>query len=877
LGFNGVLKVLKIFYADCFMNGSVKPGTKLDFLSLHTSLKKTLAKELESVFTQIEKETTNPKWLTYAGDAKKIIASSSSEDLINVISNLGRKPTYKEDYFSSDLRKDIDECLKEIKKFDSYLGYNKDHWPLFEEANRELFNLAQDFCTRLVFEKCRQGNLSSLDLEIFTLLIIRKHPEISELFALDWDAWFLDEYQDTSPAQVEILKAFTSRAPVYVVGDPQQSIYLFRGADVRVFFERQNEVKAHGGKLSELKTNYRSRPELLKCINDILPCLGEGFKPMDPRTEKPDSKDTVLFVGIEEAQNEDESKNIKPKSLIASFVNSKVGQGAAYGDFAILARTNDVLIEVATELEAQGIPTEIHSASGYYRRREILDIFSLLKFIVNPHDNLNFIRLVRSPWFRILDQDIFTFVQKRDKDTKNYFDLATTELKGHPVLVYLNELQIRARTKGILLTLIDAVREVGMIDFSHKHDASGRREANIWKFISQLQEAERAPGFSYTEFILKTERAQEDGSDDTDAVSVVEPNRVALMTIHKAKGLKFKHVIIARMDKEPKFASSRAHEYPLIYNKQLNQFNVCLPVPPDDKKVHTPVGTSHLSTVTLAESEEFSRLLYVALTRAEHSLFLHAQGKKGNEFPKRSWMAMVLKAKPVREALSGEYNGPDYRTEIFTYNKIVGAKSRSVTYQGILVNRYEFKSLSALKKRLSVTALLEENPASEGQSQVLSPQELEKSLRAPALGTKIHKLFEALKYDINLNPKDWVEDKNLIEPIERTLIRNDPPLKKIILNGHVEWGFQALTQRGVIEGQIDLWGVVDGVLWVIDYKSGSDKYLDKAFKQLEIYAYFLMQSNNFAKANLGVVYPLTGNALTRTFSMSADFKKQYGF
>ena len=267
----------------------------------------------------------------------------------------------------------------------------------FVKYSEQIENLGTVYDQKIKDEKFELGLLSSDDLELFTADILRTEPDLAKAFASHWDYWLVDEYQDTSPLQVEIMSQLRGDSPVYMVGDPQQSIYLFRGARVEVFDKESKRIIKAGGQSSELTKNYRSKPELLAAINDLIKDLGPSFEQMHPRLDEFNPE--VEALRIVQTTKEDEYNY----QGIIKFITDKLNSGAELGDFCVLGKTNNLLLKVASELESAGLFCSVHSASGYYSRREIIDLISLLKFLVNPHDNMNLIRLLKSPWFRVED------------------------------------------------------------------------------------------------------------------------------------------------------------------------------------------------------------------------------------------------------------------------------------------------------------------------------------------------------------------------------------------------------------------------------------------------------------------------------------------
>jgi ATP-dependent exoDNAse (exonuclease V) beta subunit len=131
--------------------------------------------------------------------------------------------------------------------------------------------------------------------------------------------------------------------------------------------------------------------------------------------------------------------------------------------------------------------------------------------------------------------------------------------------------------------------------------------------------------------------------------------------------------------------------------------------------------------------------------------------------------------------------------------------------------------------------------------------------QAQTLGTRIHKAFEALKY--GHAPAAAFE-----KPVEFVLQLEQPPVRELIACGHSEWGFQVQTSARVIEGQIDLWGKVDGRIYVVDYKSGSPQAKEEAFAQLQVYAWALRRFGHKEPIEMVVIYPLAEKYESREFT-----------
>lgn len=821
--------------------------------------------DLDRVLCLIADESSSDKWVDYAGHFRSCLKQAESDlDITKALENLkawGRKPPYtkKKPPFTDSLNGEFETLKKEFDSLSNKEGLSPKYFEKYIELASYIDELGKNFDSILKQEKYSTGLIDSEDLELFSLDILRQEPELGSAFASSWDYWLVDEYQDTSPTQVEIMSKLRGSRPVYMVGDPQQSIYLFRGARVEVFKQEEKRILESGGKGGLLSKNYRSRPELLKAINDIVKDLGEGFSPMQPREESYDAKAEVLTL-LKSAKSDDE-----PYQGIVNYIIEKVNAGAKLDDFCVLAKANNTLLKVSQALEASGLSCSVHAASGYFSRREVIDMLSLLKFLVNPHDNLNLVRLLKSPWFRFADENILQF---KSKDTHSYW-IKMSELFPDDIRVRkLKESLAMSEKLGYLEAFRTLLFDSGIVDLSHWHDSTGRRESNIWKLITELRSQERLSGFNPVQLFRRFERALDKLDDESDAVASKEPNRVNLMTIHKSKGLKFKYVILPNMEKSFRGSSSRGHDILFMDDEKLNRWSPLAPVGDKREYKHSAGALFALEEMSEREKQEALRLLYVAVTRAEAGLCFQATY---DEEPSESSWAHLLSCwksgEGVHEKEQYSFTVKYSPFEKLQLESLQDKKAKTVR------EPFELKAESGTKQRFSVTSLIEGLAKAQPEQQATQNIErIAKSIKAPSLGSILHGVFERMRYQEHFDLVTYLSDKlgdeaeSFIESTDYVLGLNEPPMADLIQTGHVEWGFQVKTSKGILEGQIDLWAEQGGHVWVVDYKSGSTKHSDKAFQQLKYYAWALNKAFGHKSFKLAVVYPLSAEVKVQDFS-----------
>lgn len=783
--------------------------------------------------------------------------------------------------------------------------YDPEVWKILVFSCEQVEKVGCAFSSAFRKAKRDEGLLEISDLELLAMECIREHPQTARSFWEEWDHWLIDEYQDTSPFQVEILRHLVGHRPCFIVGDPQQSIYLFRGARSEVFAEKEEEIVKGKGRRELLTVNRRSRPELLLFFNDFFGRMETSFQPMEPflsgdRKIDPDRVVATIYQApaIEEpAQSHPDERNVEagdtagaPRNqnemrAIVRHIQDLLQSGVRPEDVCVLARTNRVLAEVAGWLSRYRIPTHVHVAAGFFDRREVRDALALLKFLVNPHDHFNLIELLRSPWFRVPDTVLAELTIRKpeslwralvsERSAADEFE-AVRRLQRH-----LDEVQVFGVSETFRRILVHS----GFIDFSHAHDVSGRRESNIWKLLSRLQSEECKPGFNPLQFIASclSDVKFDEGNSEGDAVAAVEPDRVNLMTVHASKGLEFKHVVLPRMEQRPRLTTNEE----FTFDERKQKWAVRVPLGADKDMIGSLPEKTWLENFQKQELHEHARVLYVALTRAVESVFLSWSGEPA----RHSWAGMV------RFDLT-----PGFHSEVsYTYRVLHGEiDPREITssHEERIVPRAPWGVVTEppgpfalpadpnAPKSLSVTQMLDRK---EGRHFVsASNPDVVRRLTVASRGTAVHRLMELLKYPsaqgrTELLIAKWFsgQEKQVLDGVEFVRSLQTPPLAQIIRNGFVEYGFTMMIEGAVVEGQMDLWGRTDaGEAWIIDYKTGTPENREKAFEQMALYSLALRRSGQLTRdepLRLAAVYPFAREVFIEDEPTAERIRRLFGF
>jgi ATP-dependent helicase/nuclease subunit A len=823
-GFDRILAMCRLYSQALREQGELRAAELADLQAVTDRYLHECRGQLADLAVQLEKLTNEGKWLTYVAELRQFVETWSTPSLEGLPTRPRRNNKQPE---LEDLHLLVEGVIGRVKKDLERNCWRQSLWPDLQQEWTRFAPLAQQFAAKLEALKEQMSSYEMIDLELKSLEILRSKPFLGAIFAENWDYWMIDEYQDTSPLQVTVMQALIGEQPKYLVGDPQQSIYLFRGAEVAVFAQAEEEIGAAGGQRIQLSKNYRSEPDLLNWINDFMASIGPNFVRMEPRGPLGEVRSCVTLY-----RAPDEQKEIQ--GLVARIEQLLTG-GARLEEICVLSRTHRGLLDISRVLKDYGYPTHVHAARGFGQRREVIDAAALWKFLVNPHDNLNLMILLRSPWFFVSDEQLTEFMRQRPTSLWTSL-LAKSDLPE--ALERLKHCRQEVSKWGLVCSFERALSANALLDLSLQNDPAGRKESNLWKLIARARQLEREGGQSLLNLM-------DDGlndplnTEDGDATSAQEPNCINLMTIHGSKGLEFDHILLPRMHESPRTSSTE------VFGAKNQLFHFPVWLESEAEFVASPLDFAQTRAKRQKELEEYDRWLYVALTRAKRTLTLSWTEPQRDSWAARStWFTQR----------AGEYQRESYRYQMLEELPDPQPYSSSINVSAEVLPPFRQNIEASAPDRHSVTELVEaEKPA-------LRQANLLQRWQAQALGTRLHRLFEGLKYQ--REPQIGEQDR---EAVDYLLQLQDPPLRELLQHGEVEWGFQIQTAKQMIEGQIDLWAKHDGRLYVVDYKSGSPKAVEEAFQQLSLYAWALRRFGHEEPIEMVVIYPLKQKLERRAF------------
>ena len=465
-----------------------------------------------------------------------------------IVKNLLMKMKFDETYFET-VQAPFDDILKNIfKKYEAYM---------FES------NL-------LDFE----------DLLVLTIKLLKQEKHIKEYYNNTFKYVLVDEFQDTNNVQYELIKLLVNENKnLFIVGDEDQSIYAFRGANIENINKFKRDFK--GYYLVLLEQNYRSTNNILLAANNIIKFNSKRI-PKNLFSEKGSGELITHYKGVT-ARDEVE--------FVAMKILSMVRKGYKYNDFAILYRANSTSRQFEDVLLQKQIPYRIVGNTSFFKRKEIKDFTAYLRFILNHDDAFSFLRVVSAPRRGIGPTTIekitsyaaennVTFSESLNQSANYLGKNASSKLDEFMAL--MNDFRVKLDELPLKEFIDYIIGKSGYLKMLEKDDKGDVRYENLLEFKTIITENNDIYGdiskeemltYMLEDFALKSDESKEDIEDG-----------VTLMTLHAAKGLEFKVVFLVALEMGM-FPLARAFD---------NKF----------------------------EFEEERRLMYVGVTRAKEKLFL---------------------------------------------------------------------------------------------------------------------------------------------------------------------------------------------------------------------------------------------------------------
>jgi ATP-dependent helicase/nuclease subunit A len=708
------------------------------------------------------------------------------------------------------------------------------------------------------FESAKGSGLDFMDLLLRASGLLAENPQVARRLGERFRHIFVDEFQDTDPLQAGVLRAIAADGRpgrLFVVGDPKQSIYGFRRADIQVYRKFREGMVAAGGEDVPLARNFRSRPDLLATLNGLFSRIltgGEDFSPaytpVVPNREDPGEGHPVSLYRLDPSV--DEAKFLAALvRRIAGGVKVRDRDGterpASFRDIAVLYRSDasgQVLSGYRKALAETGIPHVVPSRKGFFLRQEIQDLRMALSAVDVPADPSARHAALKTIFFGLSDEEIVKLYGE---------DPAAVPDRVRDAIALLSRLSAR-RGRSSLPDLLAALYGETGVDFVASRLPDGERIVrNLSKAAEMARAFEWGGAGSLKLFLAEIRRKAAEGREEDEVPDFEEgEDAVRLSTIHGAKGLEFPVVILGGISRGGRrgpegLRADRVRGLSAVIFPGFRTYSAFRQVP----------GAGRPVTFEQWEMEKMNaeerRLLYVAATRAKDRLYL-VDGGKGAGSTLRD---------ALREGTSGATSAGEGRCFV------TGLAGERLRLHGSPADGSAGELL-----RVAVTAdLREETPRAAarvvlpaiaaGRDAEMPPAppapaatpvslaEMHDRSRGKRFGEKVHRVFEAFPPVAdpwpppgNPLPVIWGEGEEhrwnaIVTAVRSSSLRRELRCSRVV---GTELPLLRVRDGTVVEARADL--VVRapgsaGELWVIDYKAGErDRELEgEYFLQLREY------------------------------------------
>ncbi|MFA9290344.1 MAG: ATP-dependent helicase [Solirubrobacteraceae bacterium] len=508
-----------------------------------------------------------------------------SQDALNVIKKLTEELQLDKDIYKPK------QVLQRISQLKNNLITVKIYFSSNEliEADAMAMKPKMGDLYKAYVERCfKSGAMDFDDLLLRTNEILTRFPEVLVKYQDRFRYILVDEYQDTNHSQYLIVKALAARHEnICVVGDDAQSIYAFRGANIRNILNFQQNYP--DAKLLKLEQNYRSTKNIVNAANSIIK-HNQNQLEKTVWTENEEGQRLMVYNAL--------SDNDEAQFIASTLFEKSVLNNYKYSDFAILYRTNAQSRAIEESLRKRNIPYKVFGGISFYQRKEVKDFLSYLRLLINKNDEEALLRIINYPKRAIGETSIQRLIvgaNQKSTTIRNLIDNIAfesvslglnkgTAYKLEEFAVMLASFEVFAETHNGYEIADHIAKKSGFLKALREDDSpeSASRLENIQELLSSIQgfieeQIQLDDGdFSLANFLENVALVSDFKDDESEEDKA---NKVSLMTVHLAKGLEFPIVFIAGLEE---------NLFPSI-----------------------------MSINSRLEIEEERRLFYVAITRAE--------------------------------------------------------------------------------------------------------------------------------------------------------------------------------------------------------------------------------------------------------------------
>ena len=512
----------------------------------------------------------------------------------------------------------------------------------FESVLAPIHNALRDVVVAYADERRRAGELEFQDLLVRASRLLESNQAVASDIRQRFKRLLIDEFQDTDPLQTRIVDAITQgeQGRAFFVGDPKQSIYRFRRADIQQFNQVKREQEDG---LTRLTQNFRSAPGVTDFVNAVFkPLMLDGgadqaaWEDLNPdRPPLEDGGRAVTVVGDEYEAQVDDVRVLEADALVRMIADMTTSRwqiydkaedcyrDARFADTAVLVPTRTGLKHVLPALEERDIPYRLESRSMVYDTREVRDLLNLLHALDDPTDQIALVAALRSAAFACADDDLYRWRRARGRwDYRRPVPQSIPE--DDPVadsMRWLNRTAARRWEMSVSELVGCAIRERRLMELAVVERQPRERWARYRFLLDQARAFCDDGGSTLSDFLAW---AEHQAAADTRVIESVVPEEdhdaVRIMTIHAAKGLEFPIVVFAGLNTQPR------SDPPSLLWSETGRPEIRL-----GGNLETPGFARLRAREEKLQEDEYVRRNYVAATRARDHLIVSLYRKAGQK------------------------------------------------------------------------------------------------------------------------------------------------------------------------------------------------------------------------------------------------------
>jgi ATP-dependent exoDNAse (exonuclease V) beta subunit len=698
-------------------------------------------------------------------------------------------------------RSSLSGVLERVRKLAAF-GALKHLTAAPDLASKHLVRVASYVIDRYERLKRRQGRVDFDDLEKGADRAL-EFPHVRESYRKRFDLVLVDEFQDTNPIQSRIITRFVKQdfSNLVVVGDPKQSIYRFRDADVSVFEEFCSRLPLR----FSLTWNFRSRPEIIEFANQVcaqaFAASELGFEALIPKREPSPDLESVLRFDLGSPED------------LGAWIQSEMKRGVPLHEFALLVRKIRGNEKWFRALTAAKIPIAIGSGGLFWEDPRVREMVAFLKWWDHPGNSYSGAVFLRAPWMKIPDTVLDTWIQEDPTWAAPFFS------SHHAIAEALKPYRKKISRPGELLLAL-------LIDDETEGEL-GAPLLGLWHRVEDMS----SRGMDFHSIVLELARAISENRREIQVPAPRNLGQLTILTLHGSKGLEFPHVILIDFGPKP-----RASDTPLLFwDRDRGVFFAGRDSDGNRLKDHPieRVWREDEKKKNLAESK---RLFYVALTRARERLILvcpeigvsKVAFQPDVAFKQEDWRAWIecsnwnFKTAKIEEPSTavrpGRAHPPQLERHYLRESPPLARPRHSVTELNLLARCPRAYEWTHIRPRLSEAPELSVStaePEQDSEIAVTVPEKTEassevvvsKTVTYRELGSRIHSCLERRDFDgLREIEKEVGAEHFVADPVIRwaegspSMKLADPVIGRDVWS---ELSFEAPLGQEVMVGSID--------------------------------------------------------------------------